>query len=154
MKPLIASVCFTVVGTISVLTASDRTSVTITGCVQQGDTSNTYVLTNLAETSPRAQNPAHDIYWLTSTTGLHAQVGHKVQVTGLVSEDAGQTGKIKVKTAANGDETLAIEASGKKAEIKVDAPDGVSGEKSKSEVSKPAHTMHVQSIKMLAPSCT
>jgi hypothetical protein len=149
-----AIVCFTAAGTTGVLAVSDRTPVTITGCVQQGS-GHTYVLTNLAETSPRAENPARDIYWLTSTKGLHDQVGHKVQVTGLVSaeQDSGKTGKIKVQTSANGEEKIAVETSDKKAEAKLPEPVGTSGEKSKSEVSRPARTLHVRSIKMLAPSC-
>lgn len=155
MKKLIASVCFTVIGTIGVLASPDRTSVTITGCVQQGSNPDTYVLTNLAETSPRAQNPAKDIYWLTSTKGLHEHVGHKVQVTGLVSakDDAGKTGKIKVQTSANGDEKIAVKTTTKKAETTVDAPVATSGEKSKSEVVRPVRTLHARSIKMLASSC-
>lgn len=155
MQKLIASVCFTAIGTVGVLAASDRTSVTIIGCVQQGSSSGTYVLTNLAQTSPRAENPARDIYWLTSTKGLHAQVGHKVKVTGLVSaeDDAGKTGKIKVQTAANGDEKIAVKTSDEKIETTVDAPVGTSGEKSKSEVSRSVRTLHVRSLTMLASSC-
>ena len=155
MKTWIASISFTVMGAMGVVAASDRTAVTITGCVQQGDRANTYVLTNLSETSPRAQTPAKDIYWLTSTKGLHEQVGHKVQVTGLVSadDDAGKTGKIKVQTAKNGDEKIAVETADKKAEIKVEAPPTTSGEKSKSEVRRPVRTLHVRSIKMIAAVC-
>jgi hypothetical protein len=154
MKRLMASVCFVAIGTAGVLAVSDRTPVTITGCVQQGS-GHTYVLTNLEETSPRAESPARDIYWLTSTKGLHDQVGHKVQVTGLVSaeQDSGKTGKIKVKTSASGEEKIAVETSDKKAEAKIAEPVATSGEKSKSEVTRPARTLHVRSIKMLASSC-
>jgi hypothetical protein len=128
--------------------------VTITGCVQRGS-GRTYVLTNIEETSPQVQSPATDIYWLTSTKGLRQQVGHKVQVTGLVSEkdDAGKTGKVKVKTSGNGEEKIAVEATGNKAEATVEAPVGTSGEKTRSEVSRPVHTLHVRSIAMLASSC-
>jgi hypothetical protein len=154
MKRLMASLCFTAIGTTGVLAASDRTSVTITGCVQQGS-GHTYVLTNLEETSPRAESPARDIYWLTSTKGLHEQVGHKVQVTGLVSaeDDSGKTGKIKLKTSSNGAEKIDVETSDKKAEAKLAEPVATNGEKSKTEVSRPARTLHVRSIKMLASSC-
>jgi len=155
MKQLVACVCLTAVGTIGVVAASDRTPVTITGCVQQGDKSGTYVLTNLAETSPRVQTPAKDIYWLTSNKGLREQVGHQVQVTGLVSadDDAGKTGKIKVQTAKNGDEKIAVETPGNKAEIEVDSPAGASGQTSKSEIERPVRTLHVRSIKMLEAVC-
>src|ERR1700730_2717381 len=121
MKKLMASVCLTILGTIGVLAAPPRTTVTITGCVQQGGTPDSYVLTSLEATSPQAQNPAEDIYWLTSTKGLRGHVGHKVQVTGLVSaeDDAGKTGKIKVQTAANGDEKIAVETPTNKADAKI-----------------------------------
>jgi hypothetical protein len=155
MKKLVASVCFTILGTMGVLAAPPRTTVTITGCVQQGGHPDSYVLTSLEATAPQAQNPAEDIYWLTSTKGLRGHVGHKVQVTGLVSaeDDAGKTGKVKVQSAANGDEKIAVETPTNKAEAKIDAPAGTSGVKSKSEISLPVRTLHVRSIKMLASSC-
>jgi hypothetical protein len=155
MKKLIAGACFTVLGTIGVVAASPRTSVTITGCVKHGVNPNSYVLTSLAATSPLVQDPAEDIYWLTSTKGLHDQVGHKVQVTGLVSaeDDAGKTGKIKVQSSENGDEKIAVETPTNKAEAKVEAPVGTSGVVSRSEIVRPVRTLHVRSIKMLASSC-
>jgi hypothetical protein len=152
MKKWTASLGFTIIATIGVLAASDRTSVTITGCVQHGDTPGTYVLTHLAETSPQARNPARAIYWLTSTKGLRAQIGHMVQVTGLVSaeDDAGKTGTIKVKTSAKGQEKIAVETATRKAEVTLATPVATDGVKSRTEVEKPLRTLHVRSITMLA----
>lgn len=76
------------------------TRVTITGCLHQGRSANSFVMLGVTErpADAPAQMPLvpSAIYWLDSTHGLKVHVGEIVDVTGKVTERRGKTGMITV----------------------------------------------------------
>ena len=104
-----ATVSLALTGTSLVWAASDQakpadpkigTRVTITGCLHQGTSADSFVL--LGVTERPADTPAevrlmpYAIYWLDSTDGLKVHVGEIVDVTGKVTERRGKMGTITV----------------------------------------------------------
>ena len=117
--------------------------------------SGTFVLTNVQELSGGTMSPTNSIYWLSTTKGLKAQVGHKVEVNGTFSpsRDEGKTGKVKVDSdPATGEQTVKVENGARKAE----ATTGTTGTGTttvKTEITKPYRRLEVKSMKMLARTC-
>ena len=137
------------------LDASERTPVTITGCVNDGTTRDTFVLTNVQEITNGESHPVTMLYWLSSTKGLRDYVNKKVEVRGTYSldRDAGKTGKVKVETdKATGDSKVVLENGAKKAEAKIALqPVGTSGVVM--EQTKPYRRLEVDTVKLVAAQC-
>jgi hypothetical protein len=159
MKSLMIGVCVAMLSSAgALLAAQDRSPVTITGCVLKGNARDTFVLTNVREIAQPSARPTDApeetvpsvIYWLSSTKGLKDHVGHRVEVTGTVSQQFDQ-GKVKIDANAG---TVEVSSGLKKAEAKTDTPVGTSGTLTKIEVQKPTQTLHVQTLRMIASSCT
>jgi hypothetical protein len=129
--------------------------VTITGCVNAGAASNTFVLTRVEEVSAAQTRPADSIYWLSTTKGLKEHVGHKISVTGTFSpeRDAGKTGKLKIESnPTTGEEKVVLENGMKRVELKSE-PGAVGTSGVKAEIERPYRRLEVQTIKMIASSC-
>src|SRR5262245_15876712 len=111
------------------------TQVTLTGCVAGSD-SDSFVLTNVQTVAPApgpassgavlgatGMEPAADqpIYWLShdSVKLMRGHVGHKVEVTGTVTDIS--TGTVKVREEA-GHNKVAVEARGKDAIVRSAEP--------------------------------
>ena len=76
------------------------TRVTITGCLHQGTSSDSFVLMGVterpADSPPSIQPVPWAIYWLDSTDGLKARVGEMVDITGTITGRRPEAGKITV----------------------------------------------------------
>jgi len=145
---------------------------TIQGCVVDGK-DGSYVLTHVIETSGLGA-PATDptlkgmsgatggamsqqaIYWLSSDSAklIKEHVGHKVEVSGVVTKES--TGKVRVKQEAGKETKVEVEARGKEAVAKTDKPVGSEPPtlvKSDETRTLPARRIKVDTVKMIAPSC-
>ena len=155
MRKLILVVVGTALCSAGVL-AANHTPVTITGCVQAGTRPDTYVLWNVDEVTGRHAVPAGAVYKLSSTRGLKAHIGHKVEVRGTYSlaRDFDKTSKFQVKTySTQTPRTIAFENRAKKAQIKDELrPVGTTGVMP-TEVKGPYRRLEVGAIRMIAPSC-
>jgi hypothetical protein len=157
MKSLSVGVCIAALLTIGVPVAAQEPAVTITGCVLKGNVPDTFVLTDVKEVAQPAARPTDApeetipavIYWLSTTKGLKEQVGHRVEVSGTVSQRVDQ-GKVKIDPKAG---TVEVSSGLKKAEAKTETPVGTSGTVDKVEVKKPTQTLHVRTLRMVASSC-
>ena len=87
------------------------TRVTITGCLHQGTSADSFVLLGVTERPADApaqmQLVPYAIYWLDSTDGLKVHIGEIVDVTGTVTERRGKMGTITV--AVDADDALETE---------------------------------------------
>ena len=154
MKKFVLAVTVSALCSAGLFAANDDVRVRITGCVMDGD-SGTFVLTNVQELSGGTMSPTNSIYWLSTTKGLKAQVGHKVEVNGTFSpsRDEGKTGKVKVESdPATGEQTVKVENGAKKAEATTGTT-GISTTTVKTEITKPYRRLEVKSMKMLARTC-
>ena len=147
--------------------------VTITGCVVT-DKEESFVLTNVEEISgPTSTGPNVTldamaglkggapgvIYWLSqdSVKLMRGHLGHKVQVTGTITDLSTGTVKVKQEPGKDGpDNTVKVEARAKEASGTTDQP-VVTGPKStvKTEDTQnlPVRRVKVDTVKMLAPTC-
>jgi hypothetical protein len=133
--------------------AEIETPVAITGCVHAATEPDTFVLLDVNDVSDGKPAPAGAVYWLSSTKGLKAHVGHKVQVRGTYSLDFGKTAKVKVKTdPAKGEQTISLENGVKETEIKQLRGVGTTGVLP-SEVKRPYRRLEVGSVTMIAARC-
>ncbi len=164
--------------TVSVAQDSGKESVkgalvTINGCVMT-DKEDSFVLTHVEEisgptsTGPNATLDAMAglkggapgvIYWLStdSVKLMRGHVGHKVQVTGTITDLSTGTVKVKQEPGKDGpDNTVKVEARAKEASGATDQP-VVTGPKStvKTEDTQnlPVRRVKVDAVKMLAPTC-
>ena len=116
------------------------------------------MISRVVETVPGSPAKAPTvIYWLSTTKGLHDQLGHMVQVTGTIKpdDDKGRMGKVKAESnGTTGETKLAVETGMRKAEVVNPLAVGTTGTiESKVEVERPVLTLHVKSLMMLEPSC-
>jgi hypothetical protein len=153
MKKLLLAVCAAAICSAGLTAAKDDVPVTITGCVHEGTSPDTFVFTSVVDVSANPSAPASTVYWLSTTKGLKDHVGHKVQVTGTYSpsRDVGKTAKVKIETDDNGEAKIAVENGMKKAETKELGAVGTSG--MKTEIEKPYRRLEVKTIKMIGSSC-
>jgi hypothetical protein len=154
-------------------TAAKGTPVTLTGCVAGSD-SDSFVLTHVqnAATPTSTGNavlgatgmepgPGEPIYWLShnSVKLMRGHVGHKVEVTGTVTDVSTGTVKIKEQPGKPGaDNKVEVEARGKDATARTDAPvePGPSprpGTKVEKKMTGPVHRIAVDSVRMIAATC-
>jgi hypothetical protein len=164
--------------TVSVAQDSSRDSVkgslvTITGCVATGK-EDSFVLTGVEEisgptsTGPNATLDAMAglkggapgvIYWLSSDSVklMRGHLGHKVQVTGTITDVSAGTVTWKQEPGKDGpDNTVKVEArdkesSGKTDEAVVTGPE--STVKKEDTQNLPVRRVKVDTVKMLAPTC-
>lgn len=146
------------------------TRVTITGCLHQGTSRNSFVL--LGVTERPADSPAqiqlvpYAIYWLDSTDGLKALVGEMVDVTGKVTERRPKPGTITLSIDVS--ETLStdvqVASSSKTLDVttkKFDdkpRPTGTSSSDSSLEVTRPVYKLVVENVRAVnvpgaGPAC-
>ncbi len=136
--------------------AATDTPVTITGCVQAGTRPDTYVLWNVDEVTGHHAVPAGAVYKLSSTRGLKAHIGHKVEVRGTytLARAFDPTPQFKVNTySTQTPRTIAFESRARKAQIKDELrPVGTTGVMP-TEVKGPYRRLEVGAIRMIATSC-
>ena len=155
MKQILAAFAVSALCSAGVFAASDDVRVRITGCVMDGD-GGSFVLNNVQELKDGKMAPTDSIYWLSTTKGLKAQVGHRVEVNGTFSpsRDEGKTGKIKTQTDnATGERTVKVENGAKKAEATTGTTGANAAGNTKTEITKPYRRLQVQSMHMIANSC-
>lgn len=148
-------------------------TVTISGCVVT-DKENSFVLTNVEEISgPTSSVPNATldgmaglkggapgvIYWLSqdSVKLMRGHLGHKVQVTGAITDVSSGTVQVKQEPGKAGpDNTVKVEARDKEASAKTDEP-VVAGPAAKVKTEEtqtlPVRRVKVDTVKMLAPTC-
>lgn len=144
------------------------TRVTITGCVHQGTSRNSFVLLGVterpADSSAPIQPVPYAIYWLDSTEGLKALVGEMVEVTGKLTERTSKSGTITI--SIDPGETLSTDvevASGNKSVTteKFDdrpRPAGTSSSSSAVQVTRPVYKLVVETVRAVnvpaaGPAC-
>lgn len=149
MKHVLIGFAAVMICTVGLGAADNRVPIKLRGCVADGTTADTLVLTNITEVRQGKNANPQAIYWLTSTRELTGHVGEQVEVKGTYSpaRDAGKTGKVILEeNAVTGDAKISVENNGAKAETKLpDVPVGTSG--LKTEVTKPSHQVDVQSVR-------
>jgi hypothetical protein len=148
--------------------------VTLTGCVAT-DKENSFVLTNVEEVSaPRSTTstatpmamsgmegggPNEVIYWLShdSVKLMRGHLGHKVEVTGIITDLSMGTVRVKQEPGKAGpDNKIEVEARGKEATAETDKPVGsgpVAVVKSDVTHSLPVRRVKVETVKLLANTC-
>ena len=150
-------------------------AVTISGCVVT-DKENSFVLSHVEEVSgpnsPKASSPtaaamtgmkgggpSEVIYWLSedSVKLMRGHVGHKVQVTGVITDLSTGTVRVKQepgKPGPDNDNKIEVTARGKESTGKTDKPLG-SGPAVKSDETQtlPVRRVKVDTVKMLAATC-
>src|SRR5258708_7298039 len=129
MKSAIAGLFVATMLTTAAIAAQDDPTVSITGCLEKGTQRDGYVISRVTENVPGSSSKAPSvIYWLSTTKGLHDQLGHMVQVTGTIrpDDDTGRMGKVKAQAdGTTGETKLAAETGMKKAEdVNPDPPTG------------------------------
>jgi hypothetical protein len=134
------------------------TRVTITGCLHQGTSSDSFVLMGVterpADSPPSVQPVPWAIYWLDSTEGLKARVGEMVDVTGKITDRRPEAGKITVSIDASDlrakdvQVTSASKAPGVTTEKYEPSlrPVGTSGTDSTISVSRPVYKLDVETV--------
>jgi hypothetical protein len=147
-------------------------AVTVTGCVVS-DKEHSFVLTNVQEISgPRsaASTPVLGekglegggpglIYWFShdSVKLMRGHLGHKVEVSGTITDLSTGTVRIKQEPGKPGpDNKIEVEARGKEAEAKTDMPVKPAPEsmtKSDEKNTLPVRRVKVDTVKMLAATC-
>ena len=144
------------------------TRVTITGCLHEGTSRDSFVLLGVTERPADSSAPVQPvplaIYWLDSTSGLKALVGEMVDVTGKVTERRSKPGTITV--SIDPSETLSTDvevASGfnNVTTEKFDdrpRPTGTSGSPSALEVTRPVYKLVVEDVRAVnvpgaGPAC-
>ncbi len=144
------------------------TRVTITGCLHQGTSRDSFVLLGVTERPADSSVPSlpvpYAIYWLDSTEGLKALVGEMVDVTGKVTERALKPGTITI--SIDPSETLSTDvklASGNQnvTTKKFDdrpRPTGASSSSSSIEVARPVYKLDVEKVRSVnlpsaSPAC-
>lgn len=148
--------------------------VTITGCVADSD-SDSFVLTHVQKTSPDGTpstdavlgatgmepGPGERIYWLSkdSVKLMRGHVGHKVEVTGTITDVSRGTVEVQQEPGKPGpDNKVEVEARGKDAEAKTDrpvepGPPPAPRVKVETKKSLPVHRIDVATVKMIAATC-
>jgi hypothetical protein len=132
--------------------ADDAKTVTLSGCLQRGDTG-TFTLSNVAATPAPAEEQtatgtagAMAAYELMprDSVNLNAHVGHKVEITAL---------ELPAATASDDDSKIKTKT---KTKVKVDdAPDTKVETRTKAELPRGATPrLTVVSVKHIAPNCT
>jgi len=145
--------------------------VTLTGCVMASD-SDSFVLTHVQSTGdPGAPasgavlgaqgmeaGSGEVIYWLSknSIKKMRGHVGHKVEVTGTITDVSTGTVQVKQSPGKPGpDNKVEVDARGKDASARTDAPvEGVpAGVKMDDKKTLPVHRVDVSTVRMVAASC-
>jgi hypothetical protein len=147
-------------------------AVTISGCVIT-DKQNSFVLTHVEEISgPRSPvstpvlgatgmegGGAEVIYWLSqdSVKLMRGHLGHKVQVTGTITDLSTGTVRVKEEPGKPGPDTkIEVAARGKEAHGKTDTPvEAGTAPVAKSDETKtlPVRRVKVDTVKLLATTC-
>jgi hypothetical protein len=146
------------------------TRVTITGCLHQGTSRNSFVL--LGVTERPADSPAqiqlvpYAIYWLDSTDGLKALVGEMVDVTGKVTERRPKPGTITLSIDVSEPLSTDVQVASSSKTLDVTTkkfddkprPTGTSSSDSSLEVTRPVYKLVVENVRAVnvpgaGPAC-
>ncbi len=144
---------------------SSREEVTLTGCLQQGSTPNTYLLTNVQQETTGTSGQSASSSSQSSTSGssssesvellagrrtnLKEHVGHKIEVKGYpagMEEPGSQSGSSSSSSGTSGQSSTS--GSGQSGSMS-----GMSGSQSSSSTT-PEHRVRVSSVKMISSSCS
>jgi hypothetical protein len=148
--------------------------VTITGCVAGSD-SDSFVLTHVQKVSPDTAAPTgamlgangmttnepEVLYWLSkdSIKKMRGHVGHRVEVTGTITDVSTGTVKVKQQPGKPGpDNKVEVDARGKDASVKTDRPvePGAPPAPGTTVVEKktlPTYRVDVDTVRMIAATC-
>ena len=156
--------------------AAEGTRVTITGCVADAD-SDDFVLTHVQKVADGAGKPPttnavlgaeglepgpdEKIYWLSkdSVKKMRGHVGHKVQVTGTVTDVSTGTVKVEKEPGKTGpDNEVEVSARGKEADAETERPvdrEAAPAPRVKQEKKRvlPVHRIDVETVRMIAATC-
>lgn len=134
------------------------TRVTITGCLHQGTSSDSFVLMGVterpADSPPSVQPVPWAIYWLDSTDGLKARVGEMVDVTGTITGRRPEAGKITVAIDASElrAKDVQVTSASKTLDVTTEKyepalrPVGTSGTDSSISISRPLYKLDVETV--------
>ena len=146
------------------------TRVTITGCLHEGASRDSFVLLGVTERpadSPAPASPVpYAIYWLDSNDGLKPFVGEIVDITGKITERRPRPGTITVSIdpsetlpadiqVASNDKTLDVTT---KQFADTARPAGTTGGSSSLEVTRPVYKLSVENVRAVTvpvagPAC-
>ena len=147
--------------------------VTISGCVAT-DKENSFVLTHVSELAgPRSTSTAPTlgamtgvqgggqeiIYWLShdSVKLMRGHLGHKVEVTGTITDVTTGTLRVKQEPGKQGpDNKVVVKAEGKEATAETDRPVGPGSApamKSDQKQTLPVRRVKVDTVKMVSETC-
>jgi hypothetical protein len=154
--------------------AIEGSPISITGCVAASD-SGSFVLTHVQKASEPGQSTTgavlgatgmenasgEVIYWLSkdSVKRMRGHVGHRVEVTGTITDVSTGTVQVKQEPGKPGpDNKVEVDARGKSASGKTDRPvePGPAprlGMKTEEKTTLPVHRIKVATVKMIAPTC-
>ena len=151
----------------------EGSEVTITGCVADSD-SDSFVLTHVQKAGDPAASggamlgaggmvPATSdvIYWLSkgSIKKMRGHVGHKVEVTGKITDVSTGTVQVRQEPGRSGpDNKVEVDARGKDASAKTDQPVVAAapprmGPKVDEKKTMPVHRIDVDTVRMIAATC-
>lgn len=147
------------------------TRVTITGCLHQGTSSDSFVLMGVterpADSPPSIQPVPWAIYWLDSTKGLKERVGEMVDITGKITGRRPEAGKITVSIDASElrAKDVQVTSASKTLDVTTEKyepaarPVGTTGTDSSISVSRPVYKLdvetvaHAASVPLTGPVC-
>jgi hypothetical protein len=155
-------------------TGVEGSVVTITGCVADSD-SDSFVLTHVQKAGDSGaasggamlgaggMEPATSdvIYWLSkdSIKKMRGHVGHKVEVTGKITDVSTGTVQVRQEPGKPGpDNKVEVDARGKDASAKTDRPVAAgaappTGAKVDEKKTLPVHRIDVDTVRMIAATC-
>jgi hypothetical protein len=162
-------------GAVENRTGVEGSQVTITGCVADSD-SDSFVLTHVQKAGDSAgastggamlgaggMEPATSdvIYWLSkdSIKKMRGHVGHKVEVTGKITDVSTGTVQVRQEPGKSGpDNKVEVDARGKDASAKTDQPVVAAapprmGTKVDEKKTMPVHRIDVDTVRMIAATC-
>lgn len=134
--------------------SSKETPVTITGCVAQGEKSDSFLIRTLTVAGAPASVPAGSWYRFDTTKGLKDHVNHRVEVSGMVDFDDIDSGSVTTATNAAGQSTTTVNTERRNISA-VDAPSATAAPAAAATVKTPVNTykFKVGAIKMLSSTC-
>ena len=138
------------------------TRVTITGCLHQGTSWDSFVLLGVTERPADSPAPIQPlplaIYWLDSTEGLKDRVGEMVDITGKVTERRPKPGTITVSIDVSETRSTDVQVASGNKDLDVTTkkfddrprPVGTSGSDSSIAVTRPVYKLDVETVRHAA----
>jgi hypothetical protein len=138
-------------GTLAAQSGSKKdTPLTLTGCVVQGERSDSYMLTNMQVVGAGASlSPAGAFYRIDSTKGFKDHVNHRVELAGVADLSDVDKGTVETKTSSAGQTTASINSERRT----TTAPAATVGLGASSKVAVDTYKFEVKTLTMLSSTC-